>query len=497
MKVPKWANVWGSKHWMLEPASLAHHLSPATYQRVPHLDLISAELARMVVEPVYLIVECPVRHGKSTTISHWTPVWFLSLFPTRRVQLCSYEGSFAASWGRRVRNSINEHSEELGIYVAGDSSAADRWDLVTGGGMMTAGMQGGFTGKGSHLTLIDDPIKNQEEADSKTVRDKNWETFDSTLMTRMEPGGSVVVIMSRWNDDDLVARLKKYQAGKWKVIRIPALAEAGDPLGRPPGTALWPERYDEAALLEIKKWARPRTWAALYQNDPLPEEGAIFKRATFRYYEDRGDHWLCKRSKTEHMVPKDVGYRMITADLAISQDEQADYCAFGVWHVTPQRDLLKLDLIRARIPGPDQERVLEDLLRRWGASRGWIEKVQYQATLVQGLVRKGLPFQGLPVDRDKVSRGQVLASRIEMETVFFPEQAPWLTEYENELIDFRGDGSTHDDMVDESSMAAIVVGLATTPIIGRIDVQHPAPKPQNRIFRPQPKRRPMWIPPAR
>jgi predicted phage terminase large subunit-like protein len=495
MTVPKWATTWADQHWKLEPASLAHHLTRGRFHRVPHIDLISAELARAAAEPIRLIVEVPVRHGKSTLISHWFPVWYLSLFPDRRVLFGSYEGEFAAGWGRRVRNTIEEFSAQLGIQLSGDSTAADRWDLVTGGGMNTAGVGGAFTGRGGNLLIGDDLIKNQEEADSRVIQERNWEWFDSTFMTRLEPMASVVLVMSRWTLDDLSGRLQREQGRVWKVIRLPAIAEEGDPLGRAPGAALWPERYPVEELLKVKATARTRTWAALYQQRPLPEEGQLFRRSMFRYYRDAGDHFIAKTSAGERLIPKDQGYTFTTADLAISEKETADYCAFGAYFVSARNELLKLDLIRDRIPGPDQERVIQDLLERWRGARGWVENTQYQASLVQRLVRMGLPIVGFKADRDKTSRAQTLASRMEAEAFFLPESAPWLGVAEAELLEF-GPGCPHDDIVDEMAQAAIVINESPgAPRVRRATIPLPQPRIRGLSFASGPRRRPLFSAP--
>jgi len=228
-----------------------------------------------------LLVMMPPRHGKSEEVSHYLPVWFLNQWPDKRVILTSYEADFAASWGRKVRNTIAEHKADLRVRIADDSAAANRWDTTRGGGMVTAGVGGPITGRGANLLIVDDPVKNAEEANSQVYRDKAWEWWLSTAYTRLEPGGVAVVVMTRWHEDDLGGRLLREgeQGGeRWRSLRLPALAEDKDPLGRQPGQALWPERYDVKALEGIRQAVGSRVWASLYQQSPLPPGGLLFNR---------------------------------------------------------------------------------------------------------------------------------------------------------------------------------------------------------------------------
>lgn len=211
-------------------------------------------------------------HNSETT-SFWTPAWFLENWPDRRVILCSYEADFAASWGRRVRNLISEHPEWFTVRIADDSSAAERWHTTAGGAMATAGIGGPITGKGGDLLILDDPIKNSEQANSSTYRDRAWEWWGSTFLTRREPGASVVMVLTRWHDDDLAGRVLRTSPQGWEVIRLPAIAGETDDLGRKPGVALWPERYNEADLTRIRREVGDYVWQALYQQTPPNLEG--------------------------------------------------------------------------------------------------------------------------------------------------------------------------------------------------------------------------------
>ena len=212
----------------------------------------------------------PPRHGKSELASKWTPIWFLANWPNKRVILSSYEATFAASWGRKVRNTMQENPG-IGVQLSEDSKAVGVWETTQGGGMLAVGAGGAITGHGADLLVIDDPVKNAEEAASPVIRQKIWEWWQTTPRTRMEPGGSIIVDMARWDVDDLVGHLKAQRDEPWVIVELPAVAEANDAIGRSPGEALWPERYDLSALAAIRRDVGEDAWASLYQQRPNPQ----------------------------------------------------------------------------------------------------------------------------------------------------------------------------------------------------------------------------------
>jgi len=220
----------------------------------------------------------------SEMCSHWFPVWYLSTFPEKRIILASYEANFAASWGMRVRDSLRDAYERglSDVTVRGDVSARGEWQLDGyDGGMYTAGVGGAVTGRGANVLLIDDPTKNAEEANSLTIREKQWDWYRSTAYSRLEPGGAVVIITTRWNKDDLPGRIIDQTDEHFEVINFPAIAEEEDELGRAVGEALWPERFPLERLLEIKDTIGGYWWAALYQQNPTVREGGLFRREWF------------------------------------------------------------------------------------------------------------------------------------------------------------------------------------------------------------------------
>ncbi len=193
--------------WKVNPAATGARWSKGQWYRHPHLDLISDAISAIASGPIRLIVSLPPRHGKSSLISQWTPIWFLSNWPDKHIILTSYAADFAATWGRRTKNIILDQGHNLGIQLSDDKTAVSDWELVSGGGMMTAGVGGPITGRGADLLIIDDPIKNHQEASSPVFREHLWEWYRTTARTRLEPDGSIIVVATRWHTDDLIGRL--------------------------------------------------------------------------------------------------------------------------------------------------------------------------------------------------------------------------------------------------------------------------------------------------
>lgn len=234
-----------------------------------------------------LIVSMPPRHGKSELTSKRFPAYYLGRHPTRQVMTASYGADLAQGFGRDVRNIVA--SQEFGrlfpeVGLAKDSAAKDKWHTTKGGVYVAAGVGGALTGRGAHLALIDDPVKDRQDADSDTIRENVWDWYRSVLRTRLMPGGAIVLVLTRWHPDDLAGRLiDEMKAGtgeQWEVLSLPALADSPlDPLGRTIGEPLWPKAFGKDALSQIEKAIGPREWSALFQQEPTPGEGNLFKTA--------------------------------------------------------------------------------------------------------------------------------------------------------------------------------------------------------------------------
>ncbi|EST26978.1 hypothetical protein M878_26145 [Streptomyces roseochromogenus subsp. oscitans DS 12.976] len=262
------------------PGAMAAVLTDGREMQAPHLGLIDAAFEQVAAgKPTRLLLTMPPRHGKSRRAARWAPLWYLRRRPEHRVMIASYSSDLADDHGRWIRDAILTYGPQLGINLRPGSSAANRFDLVgTEGGAVMAGVGGGLTGKGAHLAVVDDPIKDAAEASSPTMRKRLWEWWQAVLLTRIEPGGSVILIQTRWDEDDLAGRVLAEEGDRWTVIDLPALAlSEDDALGRTVGAPLWPERYDADALAEIRRSVGERVWWSLYMQQPRPQDGGVWQ----------------------------------------------------------------------------------------------------------------------------------------------------------------------------------------------------------------------------
>jgi phage terminase large subunit-like protein len=444
------------------PAALAV-LSDRRFELRPHLELIDEAVVEAIWRaraadrdrPEIVLVQTPPRHGKSTLVSQYLLAWYLGSFPERRVILTSYEADFAATWGARTRGLLEEHGPSLyRVGVDERSRSASRWDLHRrSGGMVTAGVGGPITGRGADLLVIDDPLKNAEQAASETIREKQWEWWLSTARTRLEPGAVVVLVMTRWHEADLAGRLlmAAREGGDPVIeIRLPALAERGDPLGREVGEALWPERYSRAYLERTRRTVGPYWFSAMYQGRPTPEEGGLFDRRDFRYFELRGEEVVLRRpdgSRKSFGVEWCRKFQVV--DLAASEKQSADYTVMTEVWVTPDSDLLVRSVHRDRIAVPDQPEFF------WHHHAGGpvkFEAIGYQGGIVQTMLREGFPAEPVHPDADKVTRAGVAGVRYRQGKVYHLAGASWLHAFEAELLAFPS--GEHDDQVDTIAYAA-------------------------------------------
>lgn len=406
----------------------------------------------------------PPRHAKSASGSRAFPAWFMGRFADKRILLSSYEAEFAAGWGYKARELIREYGPEVfGVDVSRDRSAANSWTTTNGSEMVTTGVGGGLTGRGADVLVIDDPVKNAEQAHSETYRNKAWDWYTSTAYTRLEPGGSIILIMTRWHEDDLGGRIlanAAEQGERWNVINLPALAEEDDMLGRAPGEALWPARFPREILEGIRGTLGEYWFNALYQQRPAPIGGGFLKREHFRYFDlvPVDDEWVVVLHTPEgdRVYPMSRCLCFQTIDLAATAKETSDYVVIGTFLVTPESDLLVMDIDRRHAEGPEQKAVLLSVYHKHQPAYVGVETVAYQATFMQEMARQGLPVIPLQgQDKNKVDRALTLAVRYELGKVYHRRQQPWLDDYERELTSFPV--GKNDDQVDVTAYAAIEV----------------------------------------
>lgn len=404
----------------------------------------------------------PPGAAKSTYASVLFEPWYFAQHPTHALIAASHTAELAEKWGRRVRNLIAEHGLILGVGLAPDSQAAGRWETDSGGEYFAAGVGGAVAGRRADLVVIDDPIRSREDADSETIRDKTWDWYKSDLYTRLKPGGRIVLIQTRWHEDDLAGRLMAdMQAGgdPWDVISLPALAEEDDPLGRTVGQPLWPEWEDKENLDRKRRAVGPRDWSALYQQRPAPEDGDYFKKEWLKPYDIAPDTKLMRiYGGSDYAVTADGG----------------DYTVHAVVGLDPEGRMFLLDLWRKQAASDEWIEAFCDLVKKW-KPLGWAEE--------QGQIKSGVgPFidrrqrerqayvfrEQFPTRGDKAIRARSIQGRMALEGLYVPVSAAWYPSLRSELLSFPA--GKHDDQVDA---LGLVGQLMNKMSLG----QHP-PKPE-------------------
>lgn len=415
------------------------------YEPAGHHAEISAALEAVERGEVTRLMICmPPRHGKSELASRRFPAWYLGRNPDRQIIAASYNGDIAADFGRDVRNIVADPYYRL-LFESGlapDSQAANRWHTSKGGMYVAAGVGTAITGRGAHVLLIDDPFKDREEADSDIRRRRVWDWYTSTAYTRLMKGGAIVVINTRWHEDDLSGKLLDQQTkggDKWKVVSLPAISDDG--------VALWPDRYPLPVLQQIKAVLPERDWNALYQQQPNPDDGTYFRREYFQEWE----------TKT---LPADLALYG-TSDYAVTADG-GDYTVHRVWGVDPTGDLYRLGGWRGQTTSDVWIEKQIDLMAKhkpfaWFGESGVIQKA-IEPMLVRRMRERNTfcRLEWLPSVTNKPTRARGFQARAASKRVWFEPGA--------ELAEFlKFPNGKNDDDVDTASL------------IGRaLDDAHPA-----------------------
>lgn len=439
---------------LLTPAGFASKVSGGKWVCPPHLDLLNRKLLDLAARRTRrLIVSMPPRHGKSLMCSQYFPAWYLGLFPDHRFVISSYGGDFAAEWGAKVRDILAEHGKTYFGVEVDPLAAGAKWGIAKHeGGCRSVGIGGALTGGGADVLLIDDPIKDAEEALSETARRKVWDWWISTAKTRLEPGGCVCVIMTRWHSDDLVGRLVAgMESGgeQWEVVNLPALAEEDDPLGRAPGEALWPERYSVADLEAIRDGGGDQAdisafwFDSLYQGRPVPKSGGMFQVEWFADRFVTGAPSGSSRCRFWDMAAS-VKKGDWTVGVLMARDVE------GVWYVEDvQRHRLApgdRDTMMRKTAEKDRERYGHVLVR--GEEEGGASGKTAALAFVKLMAGFDVGVLNSAGQGNKEARARAFASQCQYGNVRLVK-APWNAEYIKELIAFPF--GKHDDQVDASS----------------------------------------------
>lgn len=310
-----------AEFWRALPHLYAQVCSGGRWVCYSYLRLLSRIVFQAVTRGgARIIVNTPPRHGKSEFCSFWVPAWFLDASPDRRIMVVSYGDDLARGFGRRVRDEF-QANPLCRARLREDVSAAGRWETPEGGGMVCTGIGGALTGRGFDLGIVDDPVKSWADAHSRVHQRRLQEWFGGTFLTRAEPGASIIIVMQRWTDDDLVGWLVGEHPEEWTVVRLPAEAEPGDLLERAKGQALCPERYDGDELAAKRREVGRDVWNACYQQ--APDEAR-----TGRVFSNFSDRNLRKDLTLRHDLPLDVsldpGARSHIGCVVGQHDERAD-----------------------------------------------------------------------------------------------------------------------------------------------------------------------------
>ncbi len=308
--------------------------------------------------------------------------------------------------------------------------------------------------------IIDDYLRNSEDARSKLIRDKQYDWWTGTARTRLEPDGIVIIMATRWNQGDLIGRLLDHDAEygdeSWRVFSLPAIATYDEEF-RKEGEALWPERYPIEELEAIKRDIGTYWFSAEFMCSPSPEDGLHYKRSGVRYWRRHPDgYMLLQANGTEVFMKDSRTWKFITVDLAASEKETADYTVIACWAVTPNTEMILVDLDRARYPGPEKIPRIKEMLAKHGAQYVAIEKTGFQLDFVKNARAAGLPCLELVAKGDKVERAIESTVKWESGMIYIPANASWTGAYEEELYSFNA--GRHDDQVDVTAYAAIEVG---------------------------------------
>lgn len=415
---------------------MAHYITAGNYKLAKHLNLINEKLLDVFAGRCKrLIINMPPQHGKSELISRYFPVWYLGHRPEHKIILVSYQGDYAASWGKKARNVFKEYGEKLfGLKVEGVGSASEWGILGHEGGLKTSGTDGSVTGRTANIMIIDDPHKNEKEALSKLKREQAWDFFRATAYTRLAQDGAIIIVMTRWHYDDLTGRILKEELEGWEVLSLPAIAKENDPLGRNPGEALWEEKKSIEFLIDQKKTMGSYWFSAEYQQEPIATEYQIFKPEWWNFYEDKPD----------------CSYSIQVWDTAFKSGQENDYSVCTTWGVADKKIYL-LDMYRGKPIFPDLVRLANAEFNKHKPRVVLIEDAASGQDLIAVLRKEArIPIRAVKAVGKEI-RAHIISPVVESGKVFIPKDAVWLADYMNEHSEFPH--GAHDDIVDTTTIA--------------------------------------------
>lgn len=394
-----------------------------------------------------LIINMPPRHTKSEFASYLLPAWFLGKFPEKKIIQTAHTAELAVGFGRKVRNLVSSEafSRVFDTKLSSDSKAAGRWNTHAGGDYFAIGVGGAVTGKGADLLIIDDPHSEQEaKQGNPAVYDNVYEWYTSGPRQRLQPGGAIIIVMTRWSKRDLTGQILKNASkdgvDNWEVIEFPAIL--------PSGTPLWPGFWKKSELEAIKAEIPVSKWEAQYQQNPTSEEGAIIKR----------EHWRVWESDT---APQ-CDYIIQSWDTAFEKSNRADYSACTTWGVFDHPDdkgnlrtnIICLDAFKQRMEFPELKQKAFEMYKEWEPDTLIVEKKAAGAPLIYELRQTGILLEEYTPGKgsDKIARVNAISDLFASGVVWCPDTR-WADELMEELAAFPN--GEHDDLVDSTSQALL------------------------------------------
>lgn len=441
------------------PGELARAFDPRTKQ-TPALDLIDAELVRAFNTPdARLIISMPPQEGKSTRVGVWFPLWVLSQKPDTRIVMTSFSDRLARRNSRNVRSQVRTNGAQLGISMSQEIANQHEWRLADReGGIFATPVGGELTGQPADLLLIDDPHKGAKEAESEIQRDDVWEWWQSTASARLAPGAPVILILTRWHEDDLAGRfLSGEDAHRWRVVNIPARADHDpnkgqtDPLGREPGQWLQSARgRTDEQWRSIEVQVGSRVFNALYQGRPSPDSGDVWKRQWWRRYDtplwsDAGD------GKSWNAAVDEL---LISGDLTFKDTKSSDFVVLQVWGKKGANAYL-LDQIHKRMSFTETLKAFTDLCAKWPGATAKLIEDKANGTAVIDTLKQRIPgIIAINPTESKYARASAVAPFIEAGNVWLPTNAIAMFDVDGLIDEAAGfPNAAHDDQVDGASQA--------------------------------------------
>jgi len=392
-----------------------------------------------------LIINMPPRHTKSEFASFLLPSWFLGKFPQKKIIQTAHTAELAVGFGRKVRNLVQseQYSKVFSTKLSSDSKAAGRWNTDAGGDYFAIGVGGAVTGKGADLLIIDDPHSEQEaKQGNPAVFDGVYEWYTSGPRQRLQPGGAIIIVMTRWSKRDLTGQILKNSSkdgtDDWEVIEFPAILPSGNPL--------WPGFWSKEALEALKAELPVAKWEAQYQQSPTSEQGAIVKREQWKIWDKE--------------TPPPCEYIIQSWDTAFEKSNRADFSACTTWgvfyledrHGQSKPNIILLDAFKDRLEFPDLKKKAFEMWKEWQPDTLIVEKRAAGAPLIYEMRKMGIPLSEYTPHKgsDKIARVNSIADLFASGVVWCPEKR-WADEVMEEMASFpNGD---HDDLVDSSSQA--------------------------------------------